>query len=233
MITHVETRHSQVDNEIIKFSQRSKRDLIDPNLLITSAVRDKTEGYLGVDPSLSCLGYFFYSKERNEFVSGHLKPNTKGSDRLKEITRMVSEILVTLKPKSIYLENYSYDSPFKAHDLGELGGLLRMIFDEYVSLHGDTKFVKISPSSVKLLFAGNGKASKKEMLVAAKNVFGVDLSSEDEADAAGLCYAALLDYIPEAKVKKPKKKKEVSLDEATEKKPKRSRKNASRGKEKV
>lgn len=222
MLTITQSVHSLTEDiggflTTIKFTDKNKLPTTGNLFLFEKDIIPDSEidGFLGVDPSLGKLGYFFYRPGNDFFVSGYFTPSDKGTTRLRDIVEALKKILLEFKPRVIYLENYSFDSPFKSHDLGELGGLIRILFDEYVSLHLDTKFVKIPPSSAKLIFTGNGKAKKEEMLKASELVFGVKLNSEDEADASSLCYTAMLGYTPAPPVKKVRKKK---TDETPEKK---------------
>lgn len=211
MLVNIITKHICTDEKYESTTKRAKNE-VSLNLFIRDTDRQTDlGGYLGLDPSLTSFGYFF-TKDGVNFVSGRLKSDKKGSGRLKEIAVVLKNLVLKLKPSNIYLEDYSYDSPFKAHDLGELGGYVRTILDEYCSIHPEVKYIKLPPNSNKLFFTGDGKAKKKKVKEFVPKIFGFFLSSEDEADAAALCYASMNSYIPPPKPPKKKRKPKATQE---------------------
>lgn len=81
-------------------------------------------------------------------------------------------------PDLVAIEGYSYASPNVAHQLGELGGVVRVELFEM-----GIPFVVVPPSSVKLYAAGKGTASKDDVLLAAVRRLGFEGNSKDQADA--------------------------------------------------
>ena len=183
-------------------------------------------GYLGLDCSLGEPG-FCYSPDGTSFIIGHFKAQFKGTKRLKETTYLIKYLLKVWKPKVIFLEDYSFDSPFKAHDLGELGGFIRTLLDEYVSHVEGSSYTKIAPASLKLFVAGSGRAKKIDVQLALKEKYKFFLKNDNEADALALCTAAIEGYVKpifEKKLKKKRKVKEKGLLIQNEEYPKKSRK---------
>lgn len=88
------------------------------------------------------------------------KPKTVGVVRLDQILFTVLEAVNNAD--LVVVEGYSYASTNNAHQLGELGGLVR---------HGLWKhgiaYVVVQPSSLKKFGANNGNAKKADMLAAA------------------------------------------------------------------
>ncbi len=89
-------------------------------------------------------------------------------------------------PDLVVLEGYSYASGNKAHDVGELGGVVRLALHE-----AGIRYEVVSPSSLKIYGCGAGNASKDDMLLAAVRRFGYEGKSKDEADALVLYALAL------------------------------------------
>lgn len=77
----------------------------------------------------------------------------------------------------VVVEGYSYGSGFQAHQLGELGGVLRVLFTE-----AGVRWVEVAPAAAKRYATGKGNAGKPDMLGAARGA-GVATASHNEADA--------------------------------------------------
>lgn len=89
-------------------------------------------------------------------------------------------------PDLVVLEGYSYASGNKAHDVGELGGVVRVALYE-----AGIRYEVVSPSSLKIYATGHGNAAKEHVLLAAVRRLGYEGSSSDEADAAWLYALAM------------------------------------------
>lgn len=84
-------------------------------------------------------------------------------------------------PDLVVIEGYSYASPNSAHDVGEMGGVVRLALYE-----AGIPFEVVSPSTIKMFAAGKGNASKDGVLLAAVRRLGYEGNSKDEADALWL-----------------------------------------------
>lgn len=124
-------------------------------------------------------------------------PKTSGTARLAEIRDAVVREChphVTLdeqiwcaggrcdsRPDLVVIEGYSYASGNKAHDVGEMGGVVRLALYE-----AGIAYEVVSPSSIKIAACGKGNASKDDVLLAAVRRLGYAGNSKDEADALWL-----------------------------------------------
>jgi Holliday junction resolvasome RuvABC endonuclease subunit len=158
---------------------------------------------LGLDLSLTATGYSF-----NEEVTGVWHPKLRGPGRLVAIREHIS--ILTYEADVVVLEGYSYASPNQAHQIGELGGVIRAWLFEH-----RLPFAVVPPASLKKFATGKGNAPKDAMLAAAIRRFGFEGSDNNEADAwllrcMGLAHYDPWDALPEyarealAKVEWPK-----------------------------
>lgn len=107
------------------------------------------------------------------------------------------------------LEGYAFARPNQAHQIGELGGVIRL------GLHVRRRpFVAINPSTVKKLATGSGNAKKELVLAEAIRRLGYTGSSTDEADASWLLQVGLIHFGLPGAVSLPKKHLEA-LDGVT------------------
>jgi crossover junction endodeoxyribonuclease RuvC len=131
---------------------------------------------VALDMSLTASG-FACSDGR----SGVLSPpkGWTGMTRLKWILDSVWNL--TEHADLVVIEGYAFDRPNQAHQIGELGGIIRFTLWEAGKL-----YVEIAPSSMKKFATGTGNASKDEVLVAAVKKLGYQGFSKDQADALWL-----------------------------------------------
>ena len=131
-----------------------------------------------------------------------IEPKSKGVERLAEVRDRVIEActlnrlcplfgLGCAAPHTgvadlVVIEGYSYASGNKAHDVGELGGVVRL------ALHEATiRFEVVAPKTIKTFACNNGNAGKDDMLLAAVRRLGYEGNSHDEADALWLYTLAM------------------------------------------
>lgn len=111
---------------------------------------------LGLDPSLtstgictgddSCIAYHSYDED---------------TARLTNIRNYVLKVCSEESIKCVIMEGYSYGSRTRAHALGELGGVLKVAFDE-----AWIPFVIVPPTSRAKFATGRGNAGKAEVISA-------------------------------------------------------------------
>lgn len=144
--------------------------------------------FMGIDPSLTSTGVCYPDGETTTWSP---KPTTKGVERLSWFSSQLNGVLVdpTTAPNLILLEGYAYGRANQAHQLGELGGVLRL------TAHRAHKFVVVvPPSTLKKYATGKGNASKEEVLVQAVLRAGREFTN-DEADAWWLHQIGMAHYI--------------------------------------
>lgn len=85
----------------------------------------------------------------------------------------------------VVIEGYAYGRPNQAHQVGELGGVIRVaLFEEGID------FVTVPPAKVKKYATGKGNANKDQVLASVVHRTGQEMSN-DEADAWTLRAMAL------------------------------------------
>ena len=86
----------------------------------------------------------------------------------------------------VVIESYAFSRPNQAHQIGELGGVLRVMLAE-----NNLKVLEVAPTQLKKFATGKGNASKEEIAVAAYKKWGIECRTNDETDAAVLVYIGL------------------------------------------
>jgi len=143
---------------------------------------------IAFDLSLTRTG-FAVDQEVYPPTTGVLVPpkGITGTQRLAWIRDSVCSEIHSAEAELVVIEGYSYASQHQAHQLGELGGVIRL------ALHDDCiPLVVVQPSALKRFATGKGNAKKEDMLVAAVKRLGYQGSDHNEADALFLLHMALL-----------------------------------------
>lgn len=137
---------------------------------------------LGLDLSLTATGYAY-----NDEVVGVWRVKSRGAQRLVDIREVVAN--VAYQVDVVVLEGYSYASANQAHQIGELGGVIRAwLFEQHVP------FVEVPPAVLKKFATGRGNADKDQVLAAAIRRFGFEGENNNAADAWLLRYMGLTAY---------------------------------------
>lgn len=142
--------------------------------------------FLGVDQSLNATGICVISDDgvvvRTLLTVEH-KVGGKTDAKLLGIRRAVISALS--EARFAALEGYAYDSIHRAFDLGEVAGTVKTALFEH-----EIPYVVVPPVTLKLFATGTTRASKEDMIAAAK-ASGVDPGDDDNrADALFLARVA-------------------------------------------
>lgn len=144
---------------------------------------------LGLDPSLRSFGVSRLSigAGRKSFTvdTETWGPNVTGVERLRWFVYKLSETIEDFQPSLIVIEGYAYAKGQGAHQIGELGGALRLIMHM-----NDLHYVEVAPTKLKKFVTGKGNAKKEIVMVELYKRFGVEVPTTDEADATGLALMA-------------------------------------------
>jgi len=140
---------------------------------------------VGIDPSLTSTGV---AHADGQFT---IKWPGKGVDRLDDVYRRVisGAIWPDEAPDLVVIEGYAHGRGHQAHQMGELGGVIRLAMR-----HAGVTFLDVAPPSLKKYATGKGNAGKELVLVEAVKRLGYDGSSTDEADAMWLRQIGLALY---------------------------------------
>lgn len=85
--------------------------------------------------------------------------------------------VLKLNVKFVSLEGYAYHSIGRVFELGEIGGVLRLVIFEH-----QIPFVIVPPATLKK-FATHSSGAKKEAMVKAAMAEGADVEDDNQADA--------------------------------------------------
>lgn len=137
---------------------------------------------VGLDLSLTATG-----------VAPHHGPpitigsDLRGAERLAELQR---RIVAHIRGVDLaVIEGYAYGRHNRAHQIGELGGIIRL-----ACWHQRIPYVEVPPATLKKFATGKGNAGKDDMLVAAIRRLDYQGASHNEADALWLHQLALHGY---------------------------------------
>ena len=107
--------------------------------------------------------------------------------RLARLDDWLGEFLSDIQPDFLYLEGFAYSASHKAHDLGAVGGIVRLrAIREY-----DEGLRVVAPKKIKKLATGKGNASKPQMLAEAVRRLSYAGHDHDEVDARWLLEYAM------------------------------------------
>lgn len=153
---------------------------------------------VGIDPSLKRTAVFVLN-EAGEFVSRRCFPAVNPHIGLgiqarvwrnQCVGKQIRDFLTPLVPEIIAFEAYAYGGgKFPGHhDIIEHGYELRRMLCALLPL---PRFLEIPPSTLKRHATGAGNAEKAAMVSKMTKRFeGIDFTTDDEADAAGLALFA-------------------------------------------
>ena len=105
---------------------------------------------VGLDLSLTATGYCNYNGECRT-----IKLPDKGVARLAHARLWAQTLNALCDPELVAVEGYSYNDRQKAHDMGELGGVVRLTLHDLL-----IPYIDVSPPTLKLYATGKGNAPK-------------------------------------------------------------------------
>lgn len=145
---------------------------------------------IGIDPSFTRTGVAVWREGR---VSTFAIPTTPGDGtRVRRERLILGKILPCIGPDDqvVAIVEAVYMSKFKGRSVLDLAGLHDVIV---YALHARGVTVGVAvPQCPKILATGKGNATKPQMVVAAYADLGVEVGTQDEADAAWLMSAGVI-----------------------------------------
>ncbi len=159
---------------------------------------------LGIDPGLNITGYAVIERVGGKLKlveAGVVRGKSRGnlSARLKEVFEGVSDVIESLKPTALAIEElYShYERPKTAILMGHARGVICLAAEQ-----AGLSIRSYAATQIKLLLTGNGRAPKSQMQRAICHEFGLAAPPEppDVADAMAiaLCHHYLSNKTAEA-----------------------------------
>lgn len=122
---------------------------------------DLSPRILGLDVSLTRTGYAL-----PDGSAGTIRPTTRGCERMVEIRDVVYNTCVDSlgypDVDLVVIEGFAYGRPNKAHDIGGIGWIVRVVLHE-----AGIRYVDVPPAVLKRYATGRGNADKLSMLMAA------------------------------------------------------------------
>lgn len=148
--------------------------------------------FLGVDQSLNGTGLCVVDAAgcvlRIETIDVGLR---RGAERLAFIEAR-TESLLDGKIQFVCVEGYSYNSTGTVFELGEVGGVLKLLF-----FKKGLAFTTVTPAALKKFAVGDHQASKEALIIAARSTEegGVDARDDNQADAYFLASVARMLHV--------------------------------------
>lgn len=140
---------------------------------------------LGIDQSLTGSGVSII--DANEILyKGLIKSKRNGTKRLIDIKNQILELNNKFRPDYVAMEGYGFMTKGRAFELGELGGMIKVMFTEL----GKEPMV-VHPSHLKKYITGKGNADKSIMLMGVYKKYGIEFDNHNIADSFGISKMAL------------------------------------------
>lgn len=143
--------------------------------------------YIGLDPSLTSFGVSILNEDY--LTSWVWKPHKdcRGAERLSWFFDHLVELMRDFSTtQAIVFEGYAFSRPNQAHQIGELGGLVRLA--SYLSCR---PMYEVQPNTLKKFVTGSGVGGKSPIALNLYKRWGFDVEQEDMADATGLAVLGL------------------------------------------
>lgn len=137
---------------------------------------------IGIDPGMARLGVVVLDKDGKILHNAFWAPPCRGVKRLQWIESAVSNLMEKHKVTDAVVEGYSFMSKWRAHELGEVGGVLRLLFHKK-----KIPFSVVAPPTLKKFATGKGNTKKEFLVLHVYKKWGEEFKTIDEADAYALC----------------------------------------------
>ncbi len=141
--------------------------------------------YMGIDPSLNGTGLAIL----NQYVlRTWVLPSydLRGMERLVCLRDQMVEVLSVEKPTVVTFEGYAMSRGNRAHQMGEWGGILRLMLWE-----GGYPLFEVTPGGLKKFVTGKGSGPKGPVMLGMYKRWGLTVEDEDECDATALALIGL------------------------------------------
>ncbi len=151
---------------------------------------EKVNRYLGVDPGLNCTGYALLERSTGGPIlreGGVVRSNRADSlaQRVMEIAHGIREMIEEYQPQLMAVEKiFSHTKNVQtALLMAHARGAILLVAAEH-----DIPVLHYTPTHIKKLLTGNGRASKEQIQFAIKNELGLEniLEPNDVADASAV-----------------------------------------------
>jgi len=137
---------------------------------------------LGLDLSLAGTGIVALGTVEGQEImhESRIESAKHGVQRVLEIESEVTAVITKYKPSLVCLEGYAFARANQAHQIGELGGVIRRML---TIIMGEELWIEVSPGQVKKFATGSGNAKKDQVMLGAYKRWGYEADNSDLADA--------------------------------------------------
>ena len=111
--------------------------------------------------------------------------------RLIVIQQRIKKVIDMYNISKVCLEGYSMASKGLVFDIGELGGLVKVMLYS-LNIHVNNTLFIVSPPSLKMYTSGKGNAGKFEMIDAVNKLYKMEFKPEEDNQADACALANLL-----------------------------------------
>ncbi len=156
-------------------------------------VGDVTTVVLGLDLSLVRTGVALIVPPT--LTTWNLSPGDKlrGVARLSWYRDKIRGLIDDVHPGKVVIEGYAFARPNQAHQIGELGGVVRLALMDWGG-----QWYEVPPASMKKFVTGMGNAKKNVIPLHLYKRWKLEVEQEDQADATGLAMMGLCHQDPDA-----------------------------------
>lgn len=138
---------------------------------------DDSARIIGIDPGTAQIGAVVI-KDNSILYQGTWVPSVKETERIVWYRDELHKLILQCKVTDGVIEGYSYMSKWRAHDLGEVGGVIRVLFYDL-----KIPLMVVPPPTLKKFVSGKGNCQKDFMMLFAFRKWGKEFSDTHQCDA--------------------------------------------------
>jgi crossover junction endodeoxyribonuclease RuvC len=147
--------------------------------------------YVGIDQSWTGFGITALAPQQGVYVTSLYAIEGRGVRGLIDVLRDIDLAEAIYSADVVAIEGYSHAATNRAHMMGELGGIVRLLCYDNARTPESHYPLVVTPGQLKKYVTGKGNAGKNEMLLGVYKTFGVEFSDDNMADSYALaCIAA-------------------------------------------
>lgn len=136
---------------------------------------------LGLDVSLNSTGVVVGTTKAKILLDSTISPKVVGFDRLRYTRDALTKIVSDYEVSTALIENYAFGARNQAHQIGEMGGVVRLALYEL-----GVQITLVPPGTLKKYVTGSGSATKDVMLLHVYKKWQYSTNKNDIADAYAL-----------------------------------------------
>lgn len=138
--------------------------------------------FVGLDKSLTSTGICHIYPD-GSIVQDEISVNGYGIARITAIGKRILAHISPLNNPFVCMEGYAFDRMNRSHELGELGGIIKLFLDTR-----KIPWLEVPPTTLKKFVTGKGNTKKNLMPMHVIKRFGFEPVGGDAADAIGCAF---------------------------------------------